>query len=120
MGTPAAKSLARLVSSFDTIYLSHIENLLGQLGIPVEKRNFLIAGGVGELPFVDVIPELWVPVDVYRQALGVVQSLSAKDTEDDDLPWQCPQCDERIEAQFVQCWQCGYFLPDRPDDKPDS
>lgn len=120
MGMSAAQSVARLVSSFDTIYLSHIENLLGQLGIAVEKRNFHLAGGAGELPFIDVIPELWVPVDDYRQALGVVQSLSAKDTEGDVRPWQCPRCHERIEAQFVQCWQCGYFLPDQPDDKPDS
>jgi ferredoxin-thioredoxin reductase catalytic subunit len=119
MGMSAAQSHARLVSSFDTVYLSHIENLLSQLGIPVEKRNFLIAGGAGELPFIDVIPELWVPVDRYGQALGVVQSLSTQDNEGDDRPWPCPRCYERIEAQFVQCWRCGYFLPDQPDDKPD-
>lgn len=119
MGVSTAQSLARLVSSFDIIYLSQVENLLGQLGIPVEKRNFLIAGGAGELPFIDVIPELWVPVDDYGQALVVVQSLSTKGTEGDDLPWQCPRCHERIEAQYVQCWKCGYFLPDQPDDEPD-
>ena len=22
--------------------------------------------------------------------------------------WQCPQCDERHEARFDECWNCGY------------
>ena len=22
-------------------------------------------------------------------------------------PWLCPECQERLEAQFTLCWQCG-------------
>jgi hypothetical protein len=23
--------------------------------------------------------------------------------------WQCPECGERQEAQFAECWKCGYL-----------
>ena len=50
----------RLISSFDTVHLGHVENLLHEAGISVEKRNQYASGGAGELSAIDVMPELWV------------------------------------------------------------
>jgi hypothetical protein len=108
--------VARLVSSFDTIYLGHLEHLLQQSGILVEKRNFLLAGGAGELPVIDVTPELWVAVADYEQARAIIEALSREDQAHGPEPWECPRCHELIEGQFVQCWHCGYFLADAQQD----
>ena len=63
----------RLYSSFDTIFLNHVQSLLQQAGMVVEQRNQLLSGGVGELPFTEVTPELWVNASDYERAEGILQ-----------------------------------------------
>ena len=104
--------LVRLISSLDTIHLSLLENLLVQEGIAVERRNFVLAGGVGELPFVDVMPELWVAVDDHGHAMKVLDEFRQGDSGPVHAPRPCPQCGESIERQFVQCWSCGHMFKD--------
>ena len=99
----------RLIASFDTIYLGSIEASLLQAGIAVEKRNEYAASGFGELPAMDVMPELWVDTLAYQKARTLLQAL-----QDNVLAvepaWLCPQCETPIEGQFAQCWQCGHWL----------
>lgn len=108
---------ARLISSFDLIYLTQIESLLKLAGIAVEQRNFLISGGAGELPFVDVMPELWVSPDDYQRAQQIIEELSAQDSNSPADSWECPDCHERIEGQFAQCWRCGHVYNDRHENE---
>lgn len=102
--------LARLISSFDLIHLAQIESLLKQAGIAVDKRNFMISGGAGELPFIDVMPELWVSPDDYKRAQKVIDELSAESEKSAADSWECPDCHEQIEGQFAQCWRCGHVF----------
>ena len=102
-----------LYSSFDTIFLGYIETLLSQSGIPTEYRNQYVSGGVGELPPVDVTPELWVEEAVFARAEAIVQQATSNEN-DMAAQWVCPECGETIEGQFAQCWQCGYW---REEDK---
>jgi len=98
----------RLIGSFDTIFLGHIEALLSQSGISVEYRNQYMSGGMGELPPMDVTPELWVEAAAYPRAEDIMQRATSDDAEASS-EWLCPKCGEDIEAQFAQCWQCGYW-----------
>ena len=100
----------RLTSSYDTIYLGHLENLLRQAGIFVEKRNQFAAGGLGELSAIDVMPELWVEANVYPRAEVILQQLNAQREQSDDRLRTCPNCGEQVEGQFSQCWQCGHWF----------
>jgi hypothetical protein len=106
-------TLARLISSFDLIYLAHIESLLKQAGITVQQRNFLLSAGAGEIPFIDVMPELWVSKDEYDRAQKIVEQLSAENDSEREDSWQCPRCHEQIEGQYAQCWHCGYLLSEK-------
>jgi len=100
----------RLTASFDTIFLAHVENLLRQAGIPAEQRNQFSAGGLGELPAMDVMPELWVEATAYTKADDILSQV-IRDRDINEKPvWICPQCGESIEGQFSQCWQCGHWL----------
>lgn len=99
----------RLVASLDTIYLGYIEALLNQAGIEVDKRNQFIAGGLGELPVMDAMPELWVESAAYSRAEAILQQVANDPQPQEKTAWVCPQCGESIEGQFSQCWQCGYW-----------
>lgn len=88
------------------IEVAHLRNVLESAGIPCEVRNDRLAGAMGEIPFVECWPELWVRSagDVLR-ARGLIDEALRPAT--DAEAWTCPRCAERIEPQFAQCWRCA-------------
>jgi len=76
-------------------------------GIVCLVRNDELSTALGEIPFVECYPELWVVDDeVYPRARLLLEHwLSALITEQE--PWQCAGCGEMLEGQFQSCWQCG-------------
>lgn len=102
--------MKRLISSFDTLHLGHVHNLLTDAGITVEYRNQFTAGAAGDLPVFDVMPELWVEAKAYARAEAILQQVNDERERAARLPaWTCPDCGETVEGQFEQCWQCGYW-----------
>jgi predicted RNA-binding Zn-ribbon protein involved in translation (DUF1610 family) len=88
------------------VEIAHLRNVLESAGIACEVRNDRLGGVVGEIPFVECWPELWVRStgDVTRARALIEEVLRpAPDAE----PWACPNCGERIEPQFTQCWRCA-------------
>lgn len=83
-----------------------------QQGIDVERRNFMLAVGAGELPFVDVMPELWVAATDQGRAEAILQEFRQVENATESGSRHCPQCNESIELQFAQCWHCGHFFED--------
>jgi hypothetical protein len=85
----------------------HLRNLLEQAGIACFVRNERLGGVVGEIPFLECWPELWVvrPGDALR-ARGVIDLALRADANDGET-WTCPACGERIEAAFTECWRCA-------------
>ena len=88
------------------IEIAHLRNVLETAGIACEVRNDRLGGVVGEIPFVECWPELWVrnPGDALR-ARGLIDA--ALSPVPDAQVWVCPGCGERIEPQFTQCWRCA-------------
>lgn len=68
-----------------------------------DKRNI----GVGELPPTECWIELWVNdvTKVEQAKLIIKEALEA--AENQSGTWKCPSCDEEIESQFSECWNCG-------------
>lgn len=83
------------------------ERLAGE-GIACLLRNDELSAALGELPFVEIFPELWVVDDevLPRARLLLAQWLEEGGSARGE-PWQCQQCGESHEAQFDACWQCG-------------
>lgn len=104
--------MRKVHSAESLIEVAHLRNLLESAGIDCVVRNDRLGGVVGEIPFVECWPELWVcrPGDALR-ARGMIDAAlrPAADAE----AWQCPGCGERIESQFSQCWRCAAPAPER-------
>lgn len=89
----------------------HLKNLLEQEGIACIVKNELLRGGLGEIPFLECMPELWVLDDQQLpRALELIEQQREPSTRS---PWRCPRCGEVNEGQFALCWNCG-----TPDERP--
>lgn len=90
----------------------HVQNLLEQAGIPCSLRNERLAGAIGDIPFLETWPQLWVEEDDEARALGFIAELR-KAVAQAAPAWHCTGCGERIEGQFSECWQCGMAREER-------
>lgn len=91
----------------DLVRVSCIHQELLAHDIWAELRNANLTGVFGEVAMDDAMPQVWVKEVDYAQARQVVDDFFSRD--DSDMPaWQCPQCQEVLDGQYEQCWQCGY------------
>lgn len=98
--------MKRVASHESLAYLGHLRNLLEQSGIRCYIKNEQLSGGLGEIPFLECLPELWVlREDQLDSAEAVLAAL--RQPAEAAPPWQCTGCGESIEGQFAICWHCG-------------
>ncbi len=98
--------MKKVTSSESIITINHYKNLLESEGIPAEIRNEHLGSIVGEMPFVEVWPQLWVKNDLdYDRAKQLIDD--AVRDESPQASWRCNKCGEENEGQFAACWNCG-------------
>ena len=98
--------MKKLTTSPSLITINHYKNLLESEGIACRIKNEHLGSIVGEMPFVEVWPELWVinDLDVDRARQLIDQDITA---ESPGMTWKCKHCGEENEGQFAACWSCG-------------
>ena len=97
--------MKKLTSAESLITINHYKNLLQAEGIRCEIRNEHLGSILGEIPFFEVWPELWVVDDLnYDRA---TQLIAGADSESPTASWKCGKCGEDNEGQFAACWNCG-------------
>ena len=100
------KLLARADNS---IQASIWADTLRAAGIRCELRNTALSGALGEIPFLECAPQLWLEHDGDEaRAREILQSLKKPVRAPE---WQCTGCGELSEAQFGSCWKCGATRP---------
>ena len=103
--------MKKVTSADSLVTISHYRNLLESEGIPAFVRNEHLGSILGEMPFQEVWPELWVQNDIdYDRALELLD----RDTllrESPAASWRCENCREENEGQFSACWNCGRLQP---------
>ena len=90
-----------------------LQALLRSQGIDAVIKNENLQTGVGELPFVEMWPELWLlhlrDLDRARQLLN---EFFNRNTASD---WVCTKCNERNPGSFDICWACTETSTDDED-----
>ncbi len=96
-----------IFSLWDRPLAAMFKELLNNEGVDCLLRNEQLFSALGEIPFTECYPELWVIDDeVYPRAKTLLGHWLAKQ----DLAsanWICPVCKEQLEGQFDACWSCG-------------
>jgi hypothetical protein len=91
---------------FDFSRVGQMQSLLESHGIETFLRNQFGSSVMGEVPFVEVVPQLFVlkkkdvdrAVELLRSNLAGEKSASG---------WTCRECGVGVGGQFSHCWQCG-------------
>lgn len=84
-----------------------LRDLLEQEGIACLVRNEQLFAALGEIPFTECFPELWVVDDETLPRARLLVANWVKAQEEVSASWTCSGCGEMIEGQFGACWQCG-------------
>lgn len=102
--------MKRIYSAESLVQVVHVQNLLLAEGIAAELRNSRLLGAIGEIPFLETWPQLWVEDYVEARALGILaRELSAPEPTDPE--WTCKSCGETVGPQFAACWNCNAEAP---------
>lgn len=89
----------------DLVAAYHWANVLKAAGIQCEVRNTALTGALGDIPFLEASPQIWVVNDFeLNQAESILKEVEQSAP---GATWTCPTCAEQCEAQFSSCWQCG-------------
>lgn len=97
--------MKRVFSSEWLAEVGHFKNVLEHHGIACVIKNEQLSGALGEIPFLECLPELWVLDDA---DLARAKRLIEQQREPIAGPaWRCPGCGEQNEGQFAACWRCG-------------
>jgi Putative prokaryotic signal transducing protein len=98
--------MKRISSMQSLADIGHLKNVLEQAGVRCMIKNEQLSGGIGEIPFLDCMPELWILDDAKLPlAEAVMADFRAEPVSGAD--WHCSVCGETNESQFAACWNCG-------------
>jgi Putative prokaryotic signal transducing protein len=79
--------------------------LLAQAGIEARVFNEHAQGGLGEIPFTQAWPEIWLEDE--RDVALAEKVLAQYECTADHAPRRCTACGEQNPGNFDVCWQCG-------------
>jgi len=109
--------MKRVATSEMLAEVGHYRNVLEQNGIACVVKNERLSGALGEVPFLECLPELWVLRDGDEaRAARLLAELRAPAAP--GLPWLCPHCGEDNAAEFAACWSCSRIEAGEPDNSP--
>jgi len=95
----------KVTSSDSLVTISHYRNVLQSEGIEAFIRNEHLGGILGEMPFQEVWPQLWVKndLDLDRARQLIDRAITG---ESPTASWICDSCGSDNEGQFAVCWNC--------------
>lgn len=78
-------------------------------GVRCIVRNTALSGALGEIPFLECAPQIWIELDADDSRAREILRRLREPAQGPD--WCCEQCGETSEAQFGSCWRCGATRP---------
>ena len=104
--------MIKVFEDFDITVVGHYQSVLESNDIATYMKNQFGTSGAGELPFVEVVPQLWVlnEADADR-AKVLIQELHDPESQQEVQAWSCPKCNTPQEAAFTHCWKCSSARP---------
>ncbi|NOR20120.1 MAG: DUF2007 domain-containing protein [Xanthomonadales bacterium] len=100
--------MIKVFEDFDITLVGHYQSVLESHEIATFMKNQFGTSGAGELPFVEVVPQIWVLKDSdVGQAKALIKELQATTIPEPSQDWVCSKCGTPQEAAFTHCWKCS-------------
>ena len=96
-----------IYSAANPLLVHHLANLLEAEGIACQVKGQYLTGGAGELPPTETWPELFLEHEQDEERAQRVIDNALSNQPSTRPRWCCPECGEKMEGQFDQCWRCG-------------
>ncbi len=98
--------MIKVFENFDFSRVGQMQSLLESHDIKTFIRNQYGSSVMGEVPFVEVVPELYILAekDLARAKQLLQLDLPVEEPDDD---WVCAECGVDVESTFARCWKCG-------------
>ena len=105
-------TMIKVFEDFDITRVGHCQSVLESNDIATYIKNQFGTSGAGELPFVEVIPQLWVLNEADEaRAIALIRDLHEPGDGEKQQPWKCSGCGTPQEAAFTHCWKCSAARP---------
>jgi len=98
--------MKKLYVSQSLIDVESRKELLDQENIPCTIKNQRSAMLGGEVPFVEVFPELWVLQDEDFDKATTLLTDWEEAQPVETTSWTCSGCGEIHQKEFTTCWKC--------------
>ena len=98
--------MIKVFENFDFSRVGQMQSLLESHGIRTFIKNQYGSSVMGEVPFVEVVPQLFI---LEERDLRLAKELLLLDlpVEAPEENWICPECGVAVEGTFHKCWKCG-------------
>ncbi|MBX2849321.1 MAG: DUF2007 domain-containing protein [Acidiferrobacterales bacterium] len=98
--------MQRVFTKDDRFEVNAMRALLESHGIDTLLKNEFTSSIMGEVPFFDTWPEIWVAEeDVLAAKRHITDAQNQIAMEKPD--WHCEKCEEENPGTFELCWNCG-------------
>ena len=93
-----------LFTSQDRAHVGLLKNMLDEANIQCQIRNDCMSAN---FPGTALSPELWIVNDDDLPKAAELRETLRGDPTQERSSWTCPRCGEKLEGQFLSCWNCG-------------
>ena len=100
--------MIKIYASEDRVLIHHLHNMLMQDGIETVIKNDLLFTLAGEVPATECWPELWLADEKLLSDAEKLIQKSINNNTGKHQRWVCDECNEALDGQFTQCWNCGH------------
>jgi len=99
--------MIKVFEDFELSKVGQFQSVLEAAGIRTHLKNQFTSSVLGEIPFVDAMPELWIlEDDDLLKARRLIRELLPA-SQDDEPEWTCTKCDSVVDGVFGRCWNCN-------------
>ncbi len=104
----------KLFTAGDIIEARLLQAFLRSQGVDTVIKNESLQTGLGELPFVESWPEVWlIQARDWDKAHQLLAGFISRETIGE---WSCPVCGERNPDTFELCWVCAKVPTDEANE----
>lgn len=98
--------MIKVFENFDFSRVGQMQSLLESHDIKTFIKNQYGSSVMGEVPFVEVVPQLYI---LQARDLARARELLQLDLPVDqpEKDWVCTECGVDIDGAFGRCWKCG-------------